>query len=139
MSISGPELLQLMEDTASDAVKFAQDEFELTLDRSEDSVILIDQLILSIRERYRENLHDSKLIFTVCNMLGAYIGEVFRTHHGGQWVYDDTDPDAPSVFLALGEYTFAFAGIVYQRLINDQDQSTLLYYEEAVNNAAPAH
>ncbi|MCC5855614.1 MAG: hypothetical protein JJU10_08060 [Idiomarina sp.] len=139
MSISGPELQQLMLESAADAVKFAQEEFSVPLDQSPESIAAVDDLILAVRERYQNDVHDSKVIFTLCNLFGAYIGEVFRTRYGGTWVYDDGDKDAPAVFLAIGEYTFAFAGIVYQRLVNDQTLSTRLYYEEAVKNAAQAH
>ena|SRR5690554_1294735 len=135
MSLSGADLQQLMADTAVDAVSYAAEEFSTTLDKTEASIALIDELILGVREKYGEQIHDSKVIFTLCNMFGAYLGEIFRSQYGGTWVYDDTDASAPSVFLKYGDYTFAFAGIIYQRLINDQNLSARLYYEEAVANA----
>ncbi|RTE86153.1 MULTISPECIES: hypothetical protein [Gammaproteobacteria] len=139
MTISTQELETLMRDSAQDAIRFAQEEFSVELDSSASSVAQVDKLILLIRSEYSEDLHDSKLIFTVCNMLGAYVGEVFRRFHGGQWVYDDSDKDAPAVFLALGEYTFAFAGMVYQRLLNDGVISIEQYYLQAEEGAGKNH
>ena len=135
MSVSGADLQQLMADTAADAMTYAAEEFSTNLDNTEASIALIDELILRVRDKYGDKVHDSKVIFTLCNMFGAYLGEIFRAQYGGTWVYDDTDPNAPSVFLQHGDYTFAFAGIVYQRLINDQNLSARLYYDEAVANA----
>ncbi|CUS47202.1 MAG: flagellar locus hypothetical protein [Idiomarinaceae bacterium HL-53] len=138
-AISTQELEKLMRDSAEDAKRFAKEEFSIELDSSVGSIADIDRLILLVRSEYEDSLHDSKLIFTVCNMLGAYTGEVFRRFHGGQWVYDDSDPDAPAVFLSLGEFTFAFAGMVYQRLLNDGMISIEKYYQEAEKNAGKNH
>lgn len=135
MSLTGEDLQQLMADTAVDAATYAFEEFSTTLDHSQASLAQIDELILQAREKYGEKVNDSKVIFTLCNMFGAYVGEIFRAQYGGTWVYDDTDISAPSVFLQHGDYTFAFAGIIYQRLINDQNLSVRRYYEEAVSNA----
>ena len=135
MSLTGADLQQLMADTATDAVTYAAEEFTIALDHSTASLPLVDELVLRARDKYGNKVHDSKVIFTLCNMLGAYIGEIFRTQYGGSWVYDDTDTSAPSVFLQHGDYTFAVAGIIYPRLINDQNLSARLYYEEAVANA----
>lgn len=135
MSVSGEELQQLMQDSAQDAIAYAAEEFAIQLDQSEASIELIDSLILQARNKYGASVQDSKIIFTLCNMLGAYVGEVFRRQYAGEWIYDETDPSAPSVFLKHGQYTFAFAGIIYQRLINDQTLSVRLYYQESVSNA----
>lgn len=137
MSVSSSELKQLMADTAADASAYAAEEFAVTLDQSVASIETVDQLILQAREKYGQDIHNSKMIFTLCNMFGAYVGEIFRNQYGGTWVYDASDNQAPSVFLQKGEYTFAFAGIIYQRLVNDQTLSVRRYYEEAVTNAVP--
>lgn len=139
MSLSRQDLQQLMQDTAIDAVKYAQEEFSIALDSSLDSIQRVDDLILQARTKYGAQIHDSKIIFTLCHMLGAYIGEVVRHQYGGTWIYDETHEDAPSVFLLFQEQTFAFAGIVYQRLINDQTMSVYLYAQEAIEQIKQAH
>src|SRR5690554_5624275 len=110
MSVSGSELKQLMKDTAADASAYAAEEFTVTLDQSEASLETVDDLLLQAREKYGQDLHNSKVIFTLCNMFGAYVGEIFRNQYGGTWLYDDADSQAPSVYLQHGKYTFAFAG-----------------------------
>ncbi len=135
MSLSSSNLQQLMADTAQDAAAYAAEEFSIQLDHSVASIGLVDNLILSARDKYGEHVHDSKIIFTLCNMFGAYVGEIYRAQYGGSWVYDETKSTSPSVFLLHGDFTFAFPGIVYQRLINDQNLSVRLYYEEAAANA----
>lgn len=131
MGIPFAELEQLMADSAQDAVRYAQENFGLDLNQTEDSLAAVDELVLLIREHYGSGIHDSKLIFTLCNMLGAYVGEIYKANYGGAWIYDESDPQAPSVYLKIQAYTFAFAGMVYQRLMVDQNLSVRRYYEEA--------
>ncbi|AWB67237.1 hypothetical protein C2869_12660 [Saccharobesus litoralis] len=125
------EIAQLMADSAQDAIKFANDEFQVKLDETIESIAIIDELILNCLPLLNNESEKDKIIFTVCNMFGAYLGEVFIKYIGGQWIYDDSNPDAPSTYLSFNGKTFAFAGICYQRLINDQTVSVRKYFELA--------
>ena len=69
--------------------------------------------------RYKDQALEESAVFTICNIYGAYIGEIFRNKVGGNWAYDDSDPSAPYVVLNYAGNTYAFAGICYQRLVND--------------------
>ena len=73
-------------------------------------------------------------MFTICNIFGAYVGEILKAQLDGEWIYDQSNPQAPAVFLRVGTNTYALAGICYERLVNDSQVSVHSYYEQALEN-----
>lgn len=134
MQISQEELTELMVDCARNAIITTQEEFNLELDGTDQSLEIVDEVILGWLARYRNQALEENAVFTLCNIYGAYVGEVFRNKIGGNWNYDESDPDAPYVVLEYAGNTYAFAGICYQRLVNDSDISIKSYYEQALAN-----
>jgi hypothetical protein len=127
------ELLQLMTDSANDAVAATKEEFDIDLDFSIESIAHIDHIILGFLERFQTQVLEDKAVFTLCNIYGAYIGETFRKAVGGNWLFDQTNPDAPSVYIGLNDHTYAFAGICYERLVNNSDISVKEYFDKALS------
>lgn len=128
------ELNKLMSDCAKDAAEASSTEFSIELDSSPSSIRLVDDILLAFIDKYHDQALEDEAVFTLCNIFGAYIGEVLKAQIGGEWVYDQSNPDAPSVFLKIGDNTYAFAGICYERLVNDSQISVYSYYEQALNN-----
>lgn len=128
------ELNKLMSDCAKDAAQASSTEFSIELDSSPSSIRLVDDILLAFIDKYHDQALEDEAVFTLCNIFGAYIGEVLKAQIGGEWVYDQSNPDAPSVFLKIGDNTYAFAGICYERLVNDSQISVYSYYEQALNN-----
>lgn len=135
MQMSTEELSQLMADTAQNAIEATQQEFQIELDGSVDSIKLVDDVILSWIDKYKDMALEDNAVFTICNLYGAYVGEIFRQNVGGRWRYDQTDPDAPCVLLDYSGRSYAFAGICYQRLVNDSQISVKNYFDQAVENS----
>ncbi|MGQ8363929.1 hypothetical protein [Glaciecola sp. 1036] len=130
------ELEELMQQSAADAVSTAQEELAITLDYSIESISLVDDVILQLREKYPEQILEDKAVFTICNIFGAYIGEVFLATAGGKWLYDVSDPASPSIFMQHGEHTFAFAGVCFEKLVRDLSVSITHYFEQALENVS---
>ncbi|GGF56409.1 hypothetical protein [Alteromonas lipolytica] len=128
------ELEQLMADSAKDAVETSKDMFDVTLDFSPDSIEMVDNLLLAFVDRFKDQALEDNAVFTLCNIYGAYIGEVMKSIIGGQWRYDDSDKAAPFVVLDVGLYSYAFAGICYERLVNDSQVSVKAYFDQALAN-----
>lgn len=126
------ELLQLMTDSANDAVAATKEEFEIDLDFSRESIAQIDHIIVGFLDRFQAQALEDKAIFTLCNIYGAYIGETFRKIVGGNWLFDDTIPDAPGIYIGYNDNTYAFAGICYERLVNNSTTSVKEYFDKAV-------
>ena len=136
MQMTREELTQLMHDSAQNAVKTTKEEFQIDLDGSPESIALIDDVILAWIEKYKDQALEDNAVFTICNIYGAYVGEIFRELVGGHWHYDDSDPEAPYVVLEYAGKTYAFAGICYQRLVNDSQLSVNNYFTQALGNAS---
>lgn len=132
MLMTQEELTQLMADSAQNAIETTMEEFGLKLDCSEESVELIDDVILSWLDKYKDQVLEENAVFTICNIYGAYLGEIFRKVVGGNWSYDESNLDAPYVVVQYAGNTFAFAGICYQRLVNDSQISITNYFQQAV-------
>ncbi len=128
------ELEKLMADCASDAVVTARDEFELELDFSANSIATVDDILLGFVDKYHDKALEDDAVFTLCNVFGAYVGETFKRHVGGTWRYDQSTPSAPYVLLVLGERSYAFAGICYERLVNDSQISVQSYFDQALSH-----
>ena len=133
-TMSPEELNTLMQDCAKDAVVAAQQEFDIVLNNTPESVALVDDILLSFIDKYHDQALEDQAVFTICNIFGAYVGEIVKTQLDGEWVYDQTDPNAPTVFLKVGDNTYAFAGICYERLVNDSQISVNAYYQQALSN-----
>lgn len=128
------ELNMLMLDSSQNAINSTQMEFELTLDGSAKSLAVVDDVLLSYLDKYQDSALEDEAVFTLCNIYGAYVGEVFKSVVGGEWRYDVSDPKAPYVVLDYAGHSYAFAGICYQRLVNDSTVSVKEYFDKAVEN-----
>ncbi|MBA3989201.1 MAG: hypothetical protein C0463_08760 [Idiomarina sp.] len=137
MTISGQELADLMQASAQDAVVFARNEFDIELDGSDVSVALADEALSKASARIK-SASEEQTIFTISTIFGAYVGEVFRRQHGGEWIYDTSIADAPAVYLQFNELTFAFTGVAYQRLMHEPHVSLAKYLEAARKQAGLA-
>jgi len=126
------ELATLMEECSVDAVRTAEQEFDVTLDFSKESVSKVDDILLSFLDKYQDRALEDSAVFTICNIYGAYLGECYRKLAGGHWRYEDTDPEAPFVVLDVADRSYAFAGICYERLVNNSNISAALYFEQAL-------
>ncbi|MGS2720544.1 hypothetical protein [Paraglaciecola aestuariivivens] len=135
MQMTSAELTEIMIDSAQNAITTTEEEFNILLDVTEQSIELVDEVILSWLARYKDQALEPNAVFTICNIYGAYVGEIFRKKIGGNWNYDESDPDAPYVVLNYAGNTYAFAGICYQRLVNDSQISVKNYFDQAVANS----
>ncbi|MDN4500958.1 hypothetical protein QX776_00940 [Alteromonadaceae bacterium BrNp21-10] len=135
MDMTQEELNQLMADSAQNAILTTKDEFSIELDNSTDSIAVIDDVLLSWIEKYKDQALEDQAVFTLCNIYGAYVGEIFKNVVGGNWQYDESNPDAPYIVLEYAGKTYAFAGICYQRLVNDSQISVKSYFDLAVGNS----
>jgi hypothetical protein len=133
--MTNTELNQLMADSAANAISTTLSEFNFELDGSVESISHVDNVILSWLDKYKDRALEDDSVFTICNIYGAYIGEIFREHVGGNWLYDQSNENAPYVLLEYGDKSYAFAGICYQRLVNDSEISVREYFDKAVANS----
>lgn len=128
----------LMVAYAEDAVAMAKANFGATFDYSEASIetveVCLAKLYAPIPKRFFGKLFrrgpTADEIHTVAMMFGGYIGEVFRRHHGGDWLMASAPGLAePVVTLqsAGGSQLWPTAK-VYNRLLHGSEDNVWAYY-----------
>ncbi len=129
------ELTDLMAAAAEDAVVFAQQQFQLALDYTIESVSTVDKLINDLAVRHRQKALPDAEIFTLSNIFGAYIGQIFLQTIGGDWFYQQADEQAPFVTLNYGNHEYPFASVVYHKLVVNTDVRLREYLRLAITNS----
>ncbi len=85
-----PKAGQLAARYARDMVQFAQVELGLNLDWSDQSVAAIEDVAAALHADIRRERGAMRDVLALVNMLGGYVGEVYRRNHGGEWGYVST-------------------------------------------------
>lgn len=129
------ELDALMSQAAEDAVNYAEEQFQQTLDFSTDSVAHIDDIIGQLAQLNRQKPLSDAEIFTLSNLFGAYIGRVFHDVIGGEWVYQNADQQAPFISMNYGNREYAFASVVYHKLTINPEVMLREYLRLAIANS----
>jgi hypothetical protein len=129
------QLNELMQTVAADAIAYASSDHNLTLTNSVDGLQLVDKLLGELHDREKKQRHSAELVFTLCNIIGAYIGEVFIAHVGGHWQHNQVDAAAPFVSVHFQDKEFPFASVCYHKITRDNNISLYDYVKQAMANA----
>lgn len=133
--MNNTELDELMQQAALDAVNYAQEQHQLTLDHSIPSAALVDDIIRQIVQIHRQKPLTDAEVFTLSNIFGAYLGQIFRQMVGGEWVYQSADEQAPFITLNYHNREYAFASVVYHKLMVNPDVMLREYLRLAIANS----
>ena len=137
--IDNPTVADMMEAYSLDAVDMAKSNFGEELDFSERSVQVVERCLKQLRDTIPKGFFgklvgrgpSSEDIETVAKMFGGYIGEVFRKHHGGEWIIDETmDVHDPVIAVqhSSGGKFFPPAK-AHKRITNGQEDNVWVYYQ----------
>jgi hypothetical protein len=129
------ELNDLMQAASADAMTYAKETHQQTLDKSVASIKQLDQILTELHNREQKQRHSAELVFTLCNIIGAYIGEVFIANVGGQWQHNQQDSAAPFVYVQFQDKEFPFASVCYHKITRDNNISLYDYVKQAMANA----
>ncbi|RKF19640.1 hypothetical protein DBZ36_04010 [Alginatibacterium sediminis] len=125
----------LMEESAQDAVNYANENYEVVLDYSFDSVKSADAIV----QLLSDTVIDDQTMFTLSYIFGAYLGEVYRREREGEWLYvEATDSEPPQTFFKHGEKTFALPSKVYH-VLNGSSDETLTEYMWKLFDSSQTH
>ena len=80
-----PQIQQAAEILARGAVEDAKDIFEISLDWSDASIQLVEQILGELHDELAQTSFSEEQIFELAKTYGSYIGEVFRRNHGASW------------------------------------------------------
>ncbi|MGI5309336.1 hypothetical protein [Rheinheimera sp. WS51] len=129
------DLRQLMQEAAKDAVTYSQQEHQIQLDNSIESLQQVDTILAKLHQQQLIKAHSAEVLFTISNIFGAYIGEAFITNVGGSWANNETNSDAPFIYIQLADKEFPFASVCYHKLTHDNSISVYDYVMQAMTNA----
>lgn len=124
-----PKVQQVAEAYAADAVDFARERFQLTLDGSDASMAHVETILGALHERMPDAKPSADEVFTLAKMFGSYVGETFRRNHGATWglvrLDDETfvgmkNHEVPGLFWPWGR--------AQKRLKNGPEDNMLHYY-----------
>ncbi|WP_214000822.1 hypothetical protein [Arsukibacterium sp.] len=128
------EISKLMEESARDAVGYMAEQHQLQLDFSLASLQDVDTVLATLHQRQQQQSHSPELIFTLSNIIGAYIGEVFINNYGGNWHSNTADNAAPYISVQLSDKEFPFASVCYHKITQDDTISVADYVKQAAAN-----
>jgi hypothetical protein len=80
-----PNIQQVAEAYASDAVEFVRERFDFALDWSDQSIAHIESVLGVLHESLADANPSEEQVFGFAKMFGSYVGEVFRRNHGAAW------------------------------------------------------
>ncbi|MEM1208098.1 MAG: hypothetical protein AAGI54_02410 [Planctomycetota bacterium] len=95
-----PEQMQRF---ADEAVSIASDTWDAHFDYTDESIIEVETTLEHLHVMYKENRLPENQLNGAAVMNGAYIGELIRRNHGGEWLTDEES-------LKSGAYAIEFDG-----------------------------
>jgi|JI7StandDraft_1071085.scaffolds.fasta_scaffold00852_11 hypothetical protein len=134
-SIPQAELAVLMADSANDAITYAAEEHHVLLDLTAQSLDSVEQLLTKLALQHQERRFSDAVLFTLANIFGAYLGQVFVGVVGGKWQQQQTDDDSPYVTLSYNGKDFPLASLCYHKLAKDRSINVRDYLAKAMSNA----
>ena len=130
------DLANQMKTLAESAVTLARNQHQANLNYSEESLKLVEHILFKLSEDVPKSWLGRLLcrspsrnqIESICQIMGAYIGEVVRRKFNGTWHMDSTFGKALPALSVLGGNIYP-TNKVYKRLIDGEGDNVWLYYQ----------
>lgn len=117
---------------AREAVQFAWRRYDIALDGTEASIEQVEQTLARLSEAYAsvEPKPSDEEVMTFAQRFGAYVGEIYRQNHGGDWGWVRLEARRfPGVRTRAGSVVWP-SGRVYERITRGADYSVADYYTD---------
>lgn len=131
-----PDLAKLMAQCADDAITHARESFGAELDRSRDSIVVLEMIGHTIHHLLEEGDELTDAEFDqICKLYGGYLGEVMRRILGGVWEYDlEAAPGQAVISLKLASGR-VFPPMKWARRIEKGTSEDIRVFFDKVENA----
>lgn len=114
---------------ALDAVDFARDTMNSTLDLSDQSIRLLEEILDVFHRNIGEARPSDEQIVNFSKMWGSYLGEVFRKNHGAIWGMVTYEGQSFVGLRSTSGSLFWPWGRVENRLRNGPEDNVWHYYQ----------
>ena len=140
INMARPTAHDMMVAYAEDGVEYAQQTFGVTLDYSEQSVHVVEDILAELHEAAKPKGFIAKLLKQgvseeitdqLGKMLGGYVGEVMRKEWGGEWTLETNAFPGEQVItlqLATGEDVWPHFK-VGKRILNGPEDDVWSYFQ----------
>jgi hypothetical protein len=131
-----PDIAEVAEAYALDAVDIAGHNFRVALDWSEDSIRRVEQILGRLHDDIANSQPPEDTIWKFAKSFGSYIGEVLRRRHGGEWgIVSTGSQEFPGLQQAGGALCWPW-GKAYNRLTKGPEDNVWHYYQVLVERPA---
>ncbi|MGR8948278.1 MAG: hypothetical protein ACU84Q_09545 [Gammaproteobacteria bacterium] len=115
--------------TADELTQFAQAQFQVKLDYSEESIEELDALLDQLHAMFIEEQPPETQLVPLAQGFGSYIGEVYRRQRGGSWGWITQDTEVyPGIKQAEGVYFWPWAKALDRIKTNDKPTISDYYH-----------
>ncbi|MGD9603528.1 MAG: DUF3806 domain-containing protein [Gammaproteobacteria bacterium] len=118
---------------ALELVEFARVELNLKLDFSDASIAEIEEVAAALHADLRRERGALDDVDTLVQMLGSYVGEVYRRNHGGEWGYASANGRRVLAIRPKGGTTLMWpVERIKQRIRGGGSNNVWAYYQSKV-------
>ena len=128
-----PEIGKIVLGLARQAATVSKQKFGERLDFSLRSIKLLDNQLQQFHEMVIVERPTDKELSGFAQLYGAYLGEVIRLAHGGEWgICDLADQSQETALLVPGPGAIFPVSKVYRRILEGAEENVWAYYELTV-------
>jgi hypothetical protein len=103
------------------------------LDWSDDSIQHVERIAAELHESRKNHRASERTVNQFCDMIGSYLGEVYRKNHGAEWGWvTSRDSRFPGMQTKTNQI-FWPTGRAQKRVMNGAEDNLWHYYQYLVN------
>ena len=129
------ELNELMKESALDAISYVHGTHGKDITLCQKDLATIDLVLTKLAVEHMQQPISDQDLFTASSILGAFVGELFKTTVGGEWFMDESPSGAPYVVLNYAGKSFAFTSMCFEKIAKTPEVSVARYFELAIGGA----
>jgi hypothetical protein len=105
----------------------------IQLDWSDDSIQRVERIAADLHEAYKKGRASARTARIFSDMLGSYLGEVYRRNHEAEWGWVISQGSRVPGMRSKGETLFWPMGRAENRVINGPADNLWHYYQVLLN------
>ncbi len=131
-----PNIQTVAEAYALDARDFFQQQFRVTLDWSDASILSVETVMESMHRGLASARPTEEHVMNFAKLFGSYVGEVYRRRHGATWGIIEHDGQQFPGLQATGSGNLFWPwGRARNRLVEGADHNLWHYYSALIKPA----
>ena len=126
--VADSKIQQIAEASAQKAIEFARDQLGVVLDFSDESIRHLEGSMNRLHSSFQTDRPSEEQVANIAQMLGSYLGEVFRRNHSATWGMVTLSGDRFPGMSRPDGLEFWPWGRLRNRIINGPEDNIWNYY-----------